>query len=82
MRNIVQLFQDHPASVDEGYFEHMRASFSFALPLLVAGLAAVVHGLFPFLFVRTGSTTIARLYDRMVVRHGTAPIAENVIRRV
>lgn len=74
MRKIVQLFQDHPASVGEGYFAHMQASFSFALPLLLAALAAFAHGLFPFLFVRTGSRTIARLHERMVVhRRAAAP---------
>lgn len=34
----------------------------------------MAHGLLPFLFVRTGSQTIVRLHDRMVVnraRHAT-----------
>jgi uncharacterized integral membrane protein len=67
MSKIVQLFKDHPESVGEGYFEHMSMSFSFAAPLLLAALAAFVHGLFPFFFVKTGSRTITRLHDRMVV---------------
>jgi len=32
-----------------------------------AGLACLVHGFLPFLFVKTGSRTISDLNDRMVV---------------
>jgi hypothetical protein len=35
--------------------------------MVFAGLACIVHGLLPFLFVRTGSRAIAELNDRMVV---------------
>lgn len=61
------LFTDHPASVGESYGEHMRTALSFAGPMLIAGLACAVHGLLPFLFCSTGSRTIARLHERMVV---------------
>lgn len=76
MKKIIRLFRDHPASVGEGYFEHMSVSFSFAAPLLAAACAAFVHGLFPFLFVRTGSKTITRLHQRMVVHRSGAKPAE------
>lgn len=58
-------FKHHPASVGEGYFEHMGQAFSFAGPMLLAGVACALHGLLPFLFLKTGSTTIVRLNDRM-----------------
>ena len=54
----------------------MSASFSFAASLLVAACAAFVHGLFPFLFVRTGSKTINRLHQRTVVNRGEAKPAK------
>ena len=66
MSRLFQLFRAHPASVGENYFEHMAASFSFGSSMLLASLAALIHGIFPFLFVKTGSTAISRLYDRMV----------------
>ncbi len=59
-------FTDHPATVGESYFEHMGTAFSFAGPMLLAGLACALHGIFPFLFRTTGSRTIAGLHDRMV----------------
>jgi len=61
------LFTDHPASVDETYTEHMGMAFSFAARMALGAGACLVHGLFPFLFVRTGSGIIAGLHDRMVV---------------
>ena len=67
MEKILHLFKDHPDSVGESYLEHMSASFSFAVPLLSAAIAAFIHGLFPFFFVKTGSSIITRLHERMVV---------------
>lgn len=58
-------FTRHPATVGEGYFEHMGQAFSFAGPMLLAGVACALHGLLPFLFLKTGSTTISRLNGRM-----------------
>jgi len=35
--------------------------------MLAGGVACAVHAWFPFLFVRTASQVVARLYVRMVV---------------
>ncbi len=64
---IKSLFTDHPASVGETYTEHMAMAAGFSIRMLAAGLACMVHAVLPFLFVKTGSTTIAGLHDRMVV---------------
>ncbi|WP_150699848.1 DUF6356 family protein [Pandoraea terrae] len=66
MRTIFRLFKAHPASVGESYLQHMSVSFSFGASMLFAAFAALVHGILPFLFVKTGSNTICRLHDRMV----------------
>lgn len=60
------LFTEHPRSVGESYFEHMGMAFSFSARMLVAGLACLIHGLFPFLCVKTGSMAITELHRRMV----------------
>ncbi|MEM7443301.1 MAG: DUF6356 family protein [Pseudomonadota bacterium] len=62
-----KLFNDHPASVGESYWQHMGVAFSFAGSMIAAGFACFIHGLFPFLFVKTGSRTITGLHDRMVL---------------
>lgn len=61
-----RLFLSHPQSVGESYLEHQRMAFSFAGPLLVAGLACLLHAVIPGLCERTASSRIAMLHDRMV----------------
>lgn len=76
-------FTEHPTSVGETYVEHLRASSSFGISMLVGGAACLVHGLLPFLFTRTGSKTVVRLHDRMVtnrVQAGRAGISGGVRR--
>lgn len=67
---IARLFTDHPATVGESYFGHLRFALSFAGWLLLAGLAALVHALLPFLFETTASRIITRLHTRMHNRPG------------
>ena len=67
---ISRLFLDHPESVDETYFEHMRFAGGFAGALFVAALAAAVHAILPFLFERTASTAINRMHARIHNRFG------------
>jgi hypothetical protein len=64
MRN---LFSEHPASVGETYCEHLRQATSFGFRMVVGGTACLLHGIFPFLFVKTGSAAVDTLHDRMVV---------------
>tara|TARA_Y100000588_G_C13875125_1_gene762025 strand:+ start:375 stop:626 length:252 start_codon:yes stop_codon:yes gene_type:complete len=63
---IKRLFTDHPASVDETYFEHFLVATSFSLRMFFASLACLVHAVLPFLFVKTGSEAVESLYGRMV----------------
>lgn len=60
------LFTEHPASVDETYTEHMAAAASFGARMLLGGLVCFVHAVLPCLFVKTGSSIIAELNERMV----------------
>ncbi len=59
-----RLFIDHPASVDESYFQHAAFAGRFSLALFGAAFAALIHAVLPFLFERTASRTVARLYAR------------------
>lgn len=73
-----RLFTEHPASVDETYGEHMGMAFSFGTRMFLGSLACFVHGLLPFLFVKTGSTAIDELHERMVTnrrRHAPGRLA-------
>ena len=64
-------FTEHPASVGETYGEHLKAASSFGLALIASGIACLIHGLIPALFTRTGSQTVQRLHDRMVVNRAS-----------
>ena len=71
--NLIRAFTDHPASVGESYFEHLGRAMCFGTRMVFAGLACLVHGVLPFLFVRTGSGTIAELNERMGRRARALP---------
>lgn len=63
----MRLLTDHPASVGETYLEHMGQATSFGTAMILAGIACLIHGLIPGWFISTGSNTIKRLNERMVV---------------
>ncbi len=63
-----RLFIAHPASVHESYFQHQKVALSFALPLLAAAGAALVHAVIPGLCERTASNTVRRLCARLEKR--------------
>ncbi len=69
-------FTQHPASVGETYLEHMAMALSFAVTMMRGALACLVHAIFPFLFVRTGTSVIATLHHRMVIDRGSPGEAE------
>ena len=66
MKAPLDAFTDHPASVNETYLEHLGSAWTFAFHMISAGIACALHGLFPFLFGTTGSSTIRQLHERMV----------------
>ena len=68
-------FTHHPASVNETYGQHLCVASWFGTKMVGAGLACLIHAVFPFLFVNTGSATINRLHFHMTNRSGplTAP---------
>ena len=68
-------FTEHPASVGESYWQHLRMASGFSLRMLAGGMACLVHGIFPFLFVKTGSATITALHGRMVTHRSRLPAA-------
>jgi Family of unknown function (DUF6356) len=64
--NPMRAFTGHPASVGETYSEHLVKAVCFGTRMMLGGIACLVHGVLPFLFVRTGSRAIADLSERMI----------------
>ena len=54
-------FTAHSNSVDETYLEHFVFALRFGFKMTLGGIAAVVHAIFPFLFV----TTAGKLCDEL-----------------
>ena len=61
-------FTSHPIEVGETYGEHFAAATGFGLRMVAGGLCVLVHAVFPFLFVNTGSRTMDALHRRMTKR--------------
>ncbi|MEO0392000.1 MAG: DUF6356 family protein [Pseudomonadota bacterium] len=64
MEAVTRLFTSHPQSVDETYIQHLFFAAKFSGLLFLAGGAALVHALFPFLCERTASRIVGTLYAR------------------
>ena len=62
---IDRLFLAHPRSAEQGYFEHMRFAWSFAATLAVGTVAALLHGLFPFVCQTAAGDRVRALYARL-----------------
>jgi hypothetical protein len=70
---MISAFKEHPASVGETYPQHFRSATGFALRLLLAGGACMIHAVLPCFFERTGSRMVAALHQRMITaRHRQA----------
>ena len=66
MRTMInRVFLDHPASVEENYFEHMIFAGKFAFTLFAAFAAALAHAIIPCLFEKTASNLIRKMYARI-----------------
>ncbi|WP_298863359.1 DUF6356 family protein [uncultured Sulfitobacter sp.] len=61
---INRIFLDHPAKVDETFFEHMAFAGKFSAKLFLAGGAVLVHAFVPCMFEKTASKIIAELYAK------------------
>ncbi|WP_309643935.1 DUF6356 family protein [Phenylobacterium sp.] len=62
-------FNRHPSDVGESYGEHLGQASRFGATMIVAGLACIVHAVFPFWFEKTASLCVQRLHARMSARH-------------
>jgi Family of unknown function (DUF6356) len=48
-------FTAHPQDVGESYLEHGMFACRYGVRMTLGGIAAFIHGVFPFLFQTTGS---------------------------
>jgi len=77
---LLRAFTEHPATIGETYLGHLWQAGSFGLRMMFAGIACVLHGIFPFLFVTTGSDSVKGLHAEMSARRERALRGEVPIR--
>ena len=59
---------EHLHEINKSYFVHFKDAFYYGLRLLIGGLAAIIHAIFPFWFETTASDGIKELNDCMQER--------------
>jgi hypothetical protein len=76
---LTRIFTEHPATVGETYWQHLAHAAGFAFWMVVGGIACLLHAIFPFACVTTGSGIIRKLHDRMVVNRAPASAATSAL---
>ena len=66
----------HLAEAGENYFEHLRFAVGVGLMLVAAGLACIVHGIFPALCTKTASRTVDELKRLFAERDALASVID------
>ena len=69
-------FTQHPEDTGETYLEHLWFTFKISLRFAYVTLVILIHGLFPFWFVRTSSQQIEKVYGIMKSRIPKSRLAE------
>jgi Family of unknown function (DUF6356) len=63
---IRRIFLEHPATVGETYWEHFGVAASFGAAMIIGGIKAMTHAVFPNLCKTSGSDTVRRLHAKLV----------------
>ncbi|MBN8544282.1 MAG: hypothetical protein J0M34_08475 [Alphaproteobacteria bacterium] len=72
-----EAFTEHPKATGETYLEHLGFTIRMSGRMLWAGIAILLHGIFPFLFTKTGSNEITALYAIMKNRIPASKLLES-----
>ena len=68
MRWLHSQFTKHPEEAGETYWQHFRFTVVMGARFLFIGVIIVVHGIFPFTFIRTASNQVMQVYRIMLTR--------------
>jgi len=71
-------FTDHPRAVGETYLEHGCFACKYGLKMTLGGIAALLHGVFPFLFQTTGSRITRELNATLDAARARAKAGETI----
>ncbi len=57
--------KNHLHDVNEDYWTHLCFAACFGFRLIGAGMAVILHAIFPAVFQRTGSAMVIALHDEL-----------------
>jgi hypothetical protein len=63
--DVERAFTEHPHDTGETYLQHLWFTVKMAARLLFTTVVLTIHGLLPFVLVKTASTQIERVYRIM-----------------
>ena len=61
-------FTAHLSNIGESYGQHFLHAIYYCVMLMTAAVCALIHAILPFLFEKTASQIISKLYGRMTER--------------
>ena len=59
---------EHLRSIDKSYFEHLKDALNYGFRLLIGGIGAILHAIFPFILTSIASDTINDLHKMNINR--------------
>lgn len=74
-QRIKSAFISHPKNCGETYLEHLRAASSCGIELFLAGMACIIHSIFPFLFTATASSIVQKINAHLTLRKNNDPLS-------
>lgn len=72
MKALVKRCMKHLEDVNESYVEHLTFTLKISSLILATAVILLIHGMFPWVFTRTGSRMIARI-NRILRERTAAP---------
>lgn len=65
-----KIFIEHPQSIGETYFQHMKCAITMAYKTFIISLILLIHAIFPHLYQDEASERIKKLNKEIQIRKG------------
>ena len=59
---------EHLRAIDKSYFEHLKDALYYGFRLLIGGIGAILHAIFPFILTSIASDTSDELHKMNINR--------------
>ena len=53
---------EHLRTIEKSYFQHLKGALYFGFRLIIGGIGAVIHAIFPFILTTIASGTVNDLH--------------------